>query len=289
MASVNFQKCKGGAAAKAILRHCDKEKRLEASHSNESIDKTKTDKNLSYIFSCVKKDGTKFTKQLNYEETCRRYDERIREIDANGNTNQRKDRVTCFALCIPTPENLQEDDTRKFFISVGNILKKKYGTHNLINCYVHFDEIHTYKDAETGIERTSRAHAHFLFVPEKDGQLNGKWFSSRANMTEINKSIDTMCRESFGIRFMDGSKKKSRKTVERLKNESEEIERTEIEKAELIGFKEGYKKGLENLALEMLNDNIPPDKVELYLNYCGESKTSLGIHRLKEPEEELEL
>ena len=65
MASVNFQKCKGGASAKAIIRHCDSEKRENASHSNESIDTTKTEKNLTYAFSFTKKDGTKYSKNLN--------------------------------------------------------------------------------------------------------------------------------------------------------------------------------------------------------------------------------
>ena len=72
MASVNFQKCKGGASAKAIIRHCDSEKRKNASHSNESIDTTKTDKNVTTTFTFTKKDGTTITKQLNYQETCAR-------------------------------------------------------------------------------------------------------------------------------------------------------------------------------------------------------------------------
>lgn len=224
MASVNFQKCKGGASAKAIIRHCDSEKRKNASHSNESIDTTKTDKNVTTTFTFTKKDGSKITKQLNYQETCTRYDRRIQEIDEGGNKNKRKDRVTCFALCVPAPEGIKTEDIMKFYIGVSRILTEKYGIRNLVNSYIHFDEIHDYKDAETGQERTSRVHAHYFFIPERNGQLDGKWFSSRANMVDVNKKIDDFCREHFRIRFMDGTKKKSRKSVETLKNESNKIE-----------------------------------------------------------------
>ena len=225
MASVNFQKCKGGASVKAIIRHCDSEKRKNASHSNESIDTTKTEMNLQYTFRFKKDDGTKYTKQLNYEETCKRYDKRIKAIDEGGNKNKRKDRVTCFALCVPAPEGIiKPEDIDKFYGGVNLILNEKYGRKNLVNVYIHFDEIHDYKDAETGQERTSRVHAHYFYIPERNGQLDGKWFSSRANMVEVNKQIDDYCRQHLGIRFMDGSKKKSRKSVETLKNESNKIE-----------------------------------------------------------------
>ena len=238
MASVNFQKCKGGASAKAIIRHCDSEKRKNASHSNESIDTTKTDKNITYTFNFTKKDGTKYSKQLNYEETCQRYDKRIRAIDEGGNTNKRKDRVTCFALCVPAPEGIKPEDITLFYNGVNHILREKYGAKNFVNSYIHFDEVHDYKDAETGQERTSRVHGHFFFIPERNGQLDGKWFSSRSNMVEVNKKIDDFCRERFGIRFMDGSKKKSRKSVEALKNESKQ---QEYELAYQQGFSEAIR------------------------------------------------
>ena len=66
----------------------------------------------------------------------------------------------------------------------------------------------------------SRSHLQCYVVPEHNGKLNGKWFSSRANMIKLNNSIHRMAPEQFGVTFMDGSKRKSRKTVEQLKNES---------------------------------------------------------------------
>ena len=233
MASVNFQKCKGGSSAKAIIRHCDKEERKIASHANESIDKTRTDNNMTYTFHKTKDDGTTIKKQLNYQETCARYDRRIQAIDEGGNKNKRKDRVTCFALCIPAPEGIKTEDIKKFYIGVSRILNEKYGFKNFVNSYIHLDEIHDYLDAESGQNRTSRVHAHFFFIPERNGQLDGKWFSSRANMVDVNKQIDDYCRHNLGIRFMTGTKKKSRKTVEELKNESAQREYD-------LGYQQGF-------------------------------------------------
>lgn len=234
MASVDFHKCKGATSAKGVIRHCDPEKRKENNHSNQHIDKSLTDSNFSARF---KINGE--SREVSYEETCERYDRRIAYLDSHGNKNKRSDRVTCFSLCIPTPDNLKQGDTKAFFAEVSRITREKYGDVNFINAYIHLDEEHDYKDAETGLERTSRPHGHFLFVPECDGQLNGKWFSSRANMKDLNRRIDEMAREKFGVKFMDGSQKKSRKSVEQLKNESAEVE------------------------LKQLNEKISQAKVEL--------------------------
>lgn len=85
---------------------------------------------------------------------------------------------------------------------------------------MHQDEKHAYIHAGTGERCMSRSHLQCYVVPEHNGKLNGKWFSSRANMVKLNNSIHRMAQEQFGVMFMDGSKRKSRKTVEQLKNES---------------------------------------------------------------------
>lgn len=66
----------------------------------------------------------------------------------------------------------------------------------------------------------SRAHMQCYVVPEHNGKLNGKWFSNKSNMIKLNNAIHKMAQEQFNVMFMDGSKKKSRKTVEQLKSES---------------------------------------------------------------------
>lgn len=206
MASVNFEKIKSASQVKAFLRHCDYDERKKNNHSNEQINKDLTDNNL-YIFD------------ESYSDTCNRFDARIDELDSTTNTNKRKDRVLCFGLSIPAPAGLTDDEERVFYANVANILGKKYGESNVIAGYVHYDEVHSYLNPDTNSIDTSRSHMHMYIVPEKEGILNGKWFSSKANMLQVNNSIDDMCMREFGKPFMTGSKKKG-KSVEDLKRRS---------------------------------------------------------------------
>lgn len=213
MASAKFQggKCQGSAKAKAFLMHDEKEQRLSHEHTNEHIDKAKTELNTSAY-------------GLSYEEACAKYDKRIAELDATTNTNKRKDRVTMQSIEIPVPKGLPHEKHQEFFDNVKDILCEMYGETNLVEAYYHFDEEHEYTDPETKQKEMSRNHGHYNFIPEHEGQLNGKWFSSRANMKKLNGAIDRMAQKEFGMSFMDGSKRKGKKTVEQLKNESKEAE-----------------------------------------------------------------
>lgn len=206
MASVNFEKLKAAQQVKAMFRHCDEEKRLETNHSNIDINKSATPNNMQG--------------NLDYDAACKRYDERIAYLDSQPGANRRKDRVTCFGLNVPAPKDLKPEDERAFFMSVLEIIKNQYGEDNIIQYYVHQDEKHEYINSETGEQCMSRSHMQCYVVPEHKGKLNGKWFSSKSNMIKINNAIHKMSLEKFGIVFMDGSKKKSRKTVEQLKSES---------------------------------------------------------------------
>ena len=50
MGSVDWkQKCHGGGETKAILRHCDKDMRLEDNHKNKQIDKNRTHLNWQLV------------------------------------------------------------------------------------------------------------------------------------------------------------------------------------------------------------------------------------------------
>lgn len=207
MASVNWLKIKGAAAAKAMMRHSDSEERLKHEHSNKQLDKTKTA--LNYHFYAG-----------SYEDACRKYDARIEQLDSTTNKNKRKDRVTLYSLEVPLPAEISSaGDERRFFTLVGRMMKKRYGEDNFIQGYVHKDEIHDYVDPTSKEIHTSRVHGHFFFVPELEGQLNGKAFSSKARMQELNSSIDKMCMAEFGCHFMTGEKTKGT-SVESLKARS---------------------------------------------------------------------
>ena len=206
MASVKFEggKCKGAVSAKAYLRH---DKRESEEHANQQIDKSRSHLNWSVY-------------GLSYKQACEKYDKRIKELDSSTNTNKRKDRVTMFALVVPCPVGIPENDQKRWFRRVTDILIEQYGENNLIDADVHVDEVHSYTDANTKQQRTSLIHAHFNFVPEHEGKLNGKWFSNKRNINMVNQTIQQMSIREFGVQFMDGSKKKSKDTVETLKNKS---------------------------------------------------------------------
>lgn len=207
MASVNFEKIKSISEIKAKIRHCDREERLKHEHSNKQINKDLTHNNLNLF------------KNDSYENACNRFDNRLAYLDSTTNTNKRKDRVNCFGLSIPIPQGLTTEQERQFYSNTYKIICNQYGKDNIIAGYAHYDEIHDYIDASTGSIETSRPHFHLYVIPEKDGILNGKWFSSKANMNKLNKSIDDMCMHDFNIPFMTGSKKKGQ-SVESLKKAS---------------------------------------------------------------------
>ena len=217
MASVNFEKLKTPQEVKAMFRHCDKEQRkTTVNHSNKQIDKTLTDKNMQY-------------RGRGYRETCKLYDEKMAYLDSLEGQNKRKDRVTCFGLEIPFPKDLDESKGAEWVKKVNRILQERYED-NLLNVYVHHDEKHTYVDATTGKKTESRSHIHAYVIPAINDKLNGKAFSSKKSMISLNNSIQEMTQHDFGIDFMDGTKKKSKESVERLKERSKRKALEQVQK-----------------------------------------------------------
>lgn len=218
MASCKYEKgrCKGSTHAKNVLRHNTKDVRKKDNHENKHINPEKTHLNTS-------KYG------LSYVEACQKYDLRIFELDQLQNANKRKDRITLQVIEVPVPKDLPREQHQAFFDETCQILINFYGEKNLIDATYHFDEEHEYIDAETKELEMSRNHGHYEFIPEHEGKLNGKWFSSRSNMIKVNKLVDDMCQQKFGMRYMDGSKKKGKKTTEQLKEESVEALKEKME------------------------------------------------------------
>lgn len=96
-----------------------------------------------------------------------------------------------------------------------------------------------------------------MIIPEVYGKLNCKQISLRKNMKELNREVDTMTQTEFGCSFMTGTKKKSTKKVEELKQESEYTEllcQIEQEKKDLIARQaalNAHKAILDNQAEEL--------------------------------------
>ena len=209
MASVNFEKFKSKAEVKAMFRHCDSEERMKHEHSNKQINKDLTRNNFT---------------MLDYKDSCTRFDERLEYLDSLDGANKRKDRVIAFGLTIPMPADIPISKRNDFLNAVYKCLLNQYGNDNLVAMYLHVDETHIYSDAETQEKRRSLDHIHAYLVPEINGKLNGKEFSSKKNIMKLNNAIQNVCQMQFGVDFMNGSKQKSKKSVETLKNISREIE-----------------------------------------------------------------
>lgn len=216
MASNDFMKLKTAGDVKAQFRHSEKESRKRQNHSNKDINLNVTDSNVSF-------------ENLDYQGLCDKYDKRMDYLDSLPNQNKRKDRVTCFGVETPVPAELPEHLEEEWCKRVYEIECNMFGRDNVIDGIVHKDEKHAYINAETGKECVSRTHLHTYVIPVVDGKLNGKVFSSKARMIQLNNEIQKMSETEFGVRFMDGSGKKSSKSVEKLKNESiEALHRKEM-------------------------------------------------------------
>lgn len=210
MASCKFDggKCHGAGDVKAALRHNDitPEMRAVAAHGNPDIDLAKSGLNVRLYGG-------------SYTERCEKYDARIAELDAVPGANVRKDRVTGQLIETPVPKGLPRSQYNAWMRRVVEIQLARYGAENMIAADGHWDEEHKYT-GEHGQPEMSRVHVQTVVVPVVDGRLCGKEFFSRKQMRELNDAVQSMSRDEFGVDFLDGTKKKGKKSTEQLKAES---------------------------------------------------------------------
>lgn len=199
--SIAFSKLHTRQEVIAMIRHSENTQRLQHNHSNPDINKELTKYNV---------DAAK----LGYWGTIHAYDQRIEEIDQH-NPNKRKDRVTCFELSIPFPQ-LAADKWKQCEKVMLDWLRQTFGV-NLINSFIHYDEVHLYQDH--GEVKQSRPHIHAFVVPEIDGKLNGKKFSARGRMMQLNQELDKELSEKMGVQFLTHEAPR-KKSVEDLKLQS---------------------------------------------------------------------
>lgn len=230
MASVNITKCHGSAAA-SILAHNHRHDGKDVQYRNEHIDKSRSALNGVRYFEGQ---NAKATSHDEYE----RLRARVEEIDrAEPPKRIRKDRVTMVAFEVPVPEGLPADKEAKFFsLAYREIARMCGGANNVSTMRIHRDEVHEYTDPLTKERKTSRVHAHVVGIPYVKGRgVNCKQFMSRQALRDLQKRIDDKCRSDLGVQFMDGSRQRSRGSVEDLKRASA---RTEQELAERIAAQE---------------------------------------------------
>lgn len=238
MASANFKKCKGSDAS-AIIRHCDSAERLKHEHSNKEIDLSRTKDNLTWF------------RELSYRDTMKRLKDRIAYLDATTNTNHRSDRVESYAIEIPIPADRSYGDNYKPIANdIMSIMERRFGKDNIVNAYLHVDEIHDYIDSVTHEKRTSMAHIHAIVVPEIDGRLCGKQFSSKKAMRELNRELDEMFLNRYGVKFLKNDKQlECGRSVEDLKVASyQQLEKQVTQlREELDLMQREYQAGVEQM------------------------------------------
>ena len=214
MASINILKLHGGEAA-AILNHTHRhDGRPGVEYGNEHVDASRTHLNGVLRFRGTPKHETA-------AEELDRLRRRVAEIDAAEPPKRiRRDRVTMVSIEVPCPAMpLTPDEEDKFFrLAYREIAKFCGGSQNCGTIQIHRDEVHNYIDSVTKETRTSRVHALCLCIPYVAGKgVNCKSFMSRDRLRQIQQAIDDRCRQELGIPYLDGSRQRSRGSVESLK------------------------------------------------------------------------
>lgn len=210
-------KCKSVQKVKAFFRHNDKDRRMEGQHTNPHIDKSKTKDNFTY-------------RGLSYKEMCDVFDRLLSSVDVGRESTGKNARVLMQSVILYPPRGLTRAQEIEWFMEAGKVLEDRYGE-NLIEIQFDMDEEHEYIDPQTKEKVISRNHGHARLFPNVGGKLNGKAFSSRAEIKALNNALDVMSVQKFGVHMMDGTGKKSKGTVEQLKAASL---RAEVEQLEQV-------------------------------------------------------
>lgn len=202
MASVTVQKWGTAAACRGQCVHVYREGK---NYANPDIDRTKS--------ACVWVMDDVKTCQKNIRET-------IAKIDKNRPPKRiKRDRKTVAELCVPAPrEGTSQEDALRFFQGVYDELAA--AGYHVCGGAVHGDETHDYIDPDDKKLHRSRLHMHVLLVPETDRGVNMKSWLTKSRFRELNALCDRVCMQELGHPYQDGSGRRSRGTVEALKEKS---------------------------------------------------------------------
>ena len=202
MASVTVQKWGTAAACRGQCVHVYREGK---NYANPDIDRKK--------FACVWVMDDVKTCQKNIRET-------IAKIDKIRPPKRiKRDRKTVAELCVPSPrEDTSQEDALRFFQAVYEELAA--AGYHVCGGAVHGDEIHDYIDPDDKKLHRSRLHMHVLLIPETERGLNMKSWLTKNRFRELNALCDRVCMQELGHPYQDGSGRRSRGTVEALKERS---------------------------------------------------------------------
>ena len=189
--------------------------------SNKDIDSSKT--HLNYNLA----DHDQPLKQKSF------LSKRLKEVITNGRKNQN---VACDWI-ITQPQDVKENDSRKFFEEVYDYLAGMYGRKNIISSYIHMDEI------------GKTPHMHFCFMPVQtleDGteKLNAKAVVGRNELNrfhpQLQKEIDKRMGYHVSIQSGITQAQGGNKTVRQLKSETAAAGQLPEGKKSLLGDHKTY-------------------------------------------------
>lgn len=202
MASVTVQKWGTTAACRGQCIHVYREGK---NYANPDIDRGKS--TCVWVMDDVK------TCQKNIRET-------IAKIDKNRPPKRvKRDRKTVAELCVPAPrEGTSQEDALRFFQATYEELAA--AGYHVCGGAVHGDEIHDYIDPDDKRMHRSRLHMHVLIVPETDRGVNMRSWLTKSRFRALNSLCDRVCERELGHPYQDGSGRRSRGTVEALKERS---------------------------------------------------------------------
>jgi hypothetical protein len=169
---VRVQKFKAGGVT-GIQIHDLREK--DKSHTNKSIDWTKTDTN----YDLAPENNLTFNKRIK---------EKIDRL--NLKRAVRKDAVKMIQCLVTSDREFFDksspEETKQFFEDSYEFLKEKYGEENIVSSIVHMDE--------------KTPHMHFNFVPiTEDGRLSGKEVVSRGKIKYLHDTFIRDVGQKYGL------------------------------------------------------------------------------------------
>lgn len=245
MAGNNWKKLTAQAAA-GLSVHLDADQRRQHKHANADIDPNRAD--LNYSLGCN-----------GYRDALQSARKRVHEVDAIHPPKRiKKDRITAVSIVTYCPEGIPE---KEFFEALDVLFRERWGA-DYHGMQVHLDEVHIYRANDAYMQ--SRPHAHTLITPyatwrdpkEVNGKkyneirrgINGKHAVTKKAMSDLNKAVDDLCIERWGIHYMTGEKRKGKDT-DTVKRDSlrEEIAYLTAEQKKIIRNEKKIKKTAEIL------------------------------------------
>lgn len=155
-----------------ILQHSDRgiDSPDAHNHSNENIDRTRTDQNYDL------KDRNGTTAYAYYKK---RIDEIAKQTKVRTGKSIRKDAVTLCSWVVTVPKDLAEDNHKTFFSEAYNWFANRYGEDNIVTAAVHMDEI------------TPHMHLQFTPIIERNGirKLCAKETETRETLGKVHQKL----------------------------------------------------------------------------------------------------